>query len=372
MVRVVFAGLDAFSDVGGIQSFNRRQITNLVDIARERGWPAPRAILMGDDPMHVPGSVAKYVHAASANRARFVSAVLSAARAADRLILGHINLLPLACAAKGVNPRLRVVLFVHGDEVWNCARRPKRAYEPLFLRFVDRVASVSRYTAEVMSREFRVKPCKFMLFPNVVDAEPSTGPLQRSADTVLAVARLAPDDRLKNIDVLIRAVAELSRRGRPVRLEVVGDGALRPELEMLAQDLGVDAHVEFRGRLDDAALSETYRRVGVFALPSSQEGFGIVYLEAWRQRLPVICGTRGAACEIVSDRIDGLVCDETDVDDLADKIAYLVDNSDVAAEYGRRGYAKVRAAYSNEIARRNLLSLVTLTSGEQPAPVFTP
>ena len=69
-------------------------------------------------------------------------------------------------------------------------------------------------------------------------------------------------------------------------LEIVGDGVLRPGLESLAAQIGVERSVRFLGRLADEDLKNAYARASVFAMPSSKEGFGIVYLEAWQFGLP--------------------------------------------------------------------------------------
>lgn len=91
----------------------------------------------------------------------------------------------------------------------------------------------------------------------------------------------------KGHEHVIRAVAELN-----ARYVIIGDGPERPRLEALARDLGAD--VDFRGQLPpDEALRQA-RQAGVFVLPSTEEAFGVAYVEAMAAGLPAI-GLKGEA-----------------------------------------------------------------------------
>jgi glycosyltransferase involved in cell wall biosynthesis len=357
---VLFIALDTYSAIGGLQLFNRRVIANLAALAAQRGAPKPFICCMGDQASDFPSDIAVEFRGHGRSRLGFIVESLKQSAHADTLLVGHINLMPVAWLSKWLRPKLRVALFVHGDEVWNCHLRPRKWYERYLLRCVDRVAAVSEFTANVMGREYRLPPSKFQVFPNAVDCvtDPSTAP-DRQTDLVLTVSRLGPGDRMKNIDVLIKAVALLARDGVAVRLEIIGDGLLRSALERLAKHLGVESRVSFLGRVDDVDLANAYARASVFALASSKEGFGIVYLEAWQRQLPVVCGTLGASHEVVSDGIDGFVADEADPADVAAKIRRLITVPSLARSLGRNGYEKVQNTYLNTHARARLFDLIT-------------
>lgn len=358
--RILYIALGTYGRMGGLQNFNRRQIANLATLLGSGALSEVRVHLTDDLPSELPGEPLGLV-AFGRDRLRFLLQTLNRARRSDHLLIGHINLLPVAWLAKCLNSRLRLTLFVHGDEAWNGVARAKRSYEPWMLRVIDRIAAVSLYTARIMGAEYRVMQDRFTLYPNAVDLiDPASQPAAKPGDVVLAVSRLGIEDRRKNIDQLVRAIALLKLQGRPGRLEVIGDGALRAELEALAVAEGVADRVRFLGRVDDATLGQAYQRASVFALPSSKEGFGIVYLEAWLRGLPVICGKLGAAHEVVSHSVDGLVIDETSSQELAASITLLLSDPGLANEMGNAGGAKVKAKYLNDSACRNLRNLLGL------------
>lgn len=133
------------------------------------------------------------------------------------------------------------------------------------------------------------------------------GPLR-----ILFVGNLIPR---KGLHVLLRSLSEI--KTCDCRLEVVGrqdaDPAYAGQMRRLATRLGMDDRIEFRGGLSKAELSAAYKRSHVLAVPSSYEGFGIVYLEGMSFGLPAIATTSGAAREIITHGVDGFLALPTDV-----------------------------------------------------------
>lgn len=371
--RIVICALETYSTIGGLQNFNHRVFTNLGRRGVERDDPAAVAILCGDAGAALP-TVAGVEFIAPADQPRFlVSAFWAGMFKASALLICHINLLPVAFAVRLFRRRLPIVLFVHGCEVWNAdGPRKRRFYELLLVGALTRVVSVSRFTAERMQREFRVAAEKFRLLPNAVDRlENAPAAVEPPTPRILTVARLAAGEREKNVHEMIAAVALLKERLPGVCYQIIGDGALRPELEALAKSLGVADCVEFSGRVGDLELREAYARAAVFAMPSNKEGFGIVYLEAWQFGKPVICSAFGASSEVVTDGVDGFVVDPSDVKVLADRLHVLLTQPEMARAMGERGRTKVEQKYLNANFRvhldKILDELVDLAARESPA-----
>ena len=355
---VLFLGLATYSHVGGLQNFNRRVIANLGALVA--GGTIGQAVvhLMDDRAADLPDIPGVTLYGLGRDRLTMIRRTLTASRRADVLLVGHINLLSVAWLVRRLRSDLKTVLFVHGDEVWNDALRPRRSHEPWMLQCIDRIASVSAYTARIMGEQYRVPDDRFMIFPNAIDDFTDPPPRDTRGRHILCVTRIGEGDRRKHVDQLIRAVGLLRDRGRPATLTHVGDGTLRGELDALARALSLDEAVHFAGRVTDVELARLYSVADVFALPSSKEGFGIVYLEAWSRGIPVLCGEKGAPHEIIEDGVDGLIANEDDPADIADKLDDLLSRPD-AARMGRRGLDKVRARYLNANALDNLHRLVT-------------
>ncbi|WP_420640798.1 glycosyltransferase family 4 protein [Candidatus Leptofilum sp.] len=130
------------------------------------------------------------------------------------------------------------------------------------------------------------------------------GPLR-----LLFVGNLIPR---KGLHVLLEAVAGLPKSDWT--LNVVGDTAVSPyttrQIQQQIIQHGLAKNVALHGALDGAALAAKMAYSHVLAVPSSYEGFGIVYLEGMGFGLPAIAGRGGAAHEIITDGVDGFLADD--------------------------------------------------------------
>jgi phosphatidylinositol alpha-1,6-mannosyltransferase len=237
---------------------------------------------------------------------------LASERRFDAVFCGHLHAVPLAAALARI---LRVPLWVqvHGVDAW----RPPGALHRLSLSAAALVTSVSRYTRARLLTWANVAPHRVRVLPNTVDSR--YGPRPRRDDLVaryglegrrviLTVGRLSAAERYKGHDRVIAALAGVLRRIPDAAYLVVGLGDDRPRLEQLAQEAGVADRVVFAGQVPDAEIADHFALAHVFAMPSSGEGFGIVYLEAAAAGLPAIGGNRDGSVDALADgRVGRLV-----------------------------------------------------------------
>lgn len=114
--------------------------------------------------------------------------------------------------------------------------------------------------------------------------------------TVLSVCRFYPRKRL---DVLLRAAARLRGQIPGLQVRIVGDGPQRERLRSLWHRLELQQTVRWLGNLSQNELAREYQSCDVFCLPSVQEGFGIVFLEAMAAGKPVVAARAAAVPEVV-------------------------------------------------------------------------
>lgn len=360
-MKVLFLALDAYSSIGGIQQFNRRIINALSELTLDQKITSGKVILKGDnekDLSNIPSNV-KIIGCGS-SKLDFVFKSMQAFQDTDILLLGHVNLLPFAFIAKIINPKINVKLFVHGVDVWGVNSRKIKKLDRSFIKFVDDIASVSSFTAHKMSESFLVSQDKFTIFPNAVDPLEQTNVnhgLINKAPILLTVARLSENEKGKHHDSVIKALPMIIQVVPDVKYQIIGDGVLRKELEGLAASLGVSHAVEFKGRVSDEDLAKSYEEASIFVMPSEKEGFGIVFLEAWLRKIPVICGTEDASHEVVSHGVDGFAIHHHDIDSLSEKIIFLLENKNSAINMGKAGHQKVLENYlmNNFVKRLNNL-----------------
>lgn len=349
--QLVFATPDLFGPIGGIARISRATALAMASWARARGGRVEVLALCDDpgtapDPAYAPPDVVSY-RAFGRDRRSLALAVVKAGWSPGHAgtVFGHVN---LAVTGLLQPPWARQALVAHGIEIWD-PFPPRRLDRIAALRRQHAIWAISRYTAARVEAAHGVAPHRVRVIPNGLDPEwrPPAGDvvLAASPPRLLAVCSLARGFEYKGIDVAIDALAVMDPAERP-SLDVVGDGEDRGRLERLAVERGVHEHVVFHGRVDDASLGRLYGAAQAFVLPSTREGFGLVFVEAMAHGLPVITVAAGAAPEVVEDGVTGRVVPPSNPRALAEAIAALTASPELALAMGRQGAERVRALYT--------------------------
>lgn len=149
---------------------------------------------------------------------------------------------------------------------------------------------------------------------------------------VLYVGRVDPE---KSIDRAIKAFERASRQDEKIKMVVVGDGIDRPRLEKLVESLGIQAKVQFLGRVLPPDLMEVYKIGKIFITASETETQGIVLIEAAAMGLPIVAVDAGAVKEICQDGVNGVLCRPKDEERMAQGILELVSDEKKWVEYSK-------------------------------------
>jgi colanic acid/amylovoran biosynthesis glycosyltransferase len=162
--------------------------------------------------------------------------------------------------------------------------------------------------------------------------------------TLLSVSRLSAE---KGLDIAVRAVSQLVRSQgfRNIEYKVVGSGPEAGKLEALIGELGLEGYVKLLGAATTAEVVEYLHQAHIMLVPSRRESQGVVIQEAQATGLPVIATRTGGIPEVVRDGETGLLVEEGNAGALADAIAYLIQNYDVARGLARAGRPFVEKNY---------------------------
>ena len=160
----------------------------------------------------------------------------------------------------------------------------------------------------------------------------------------------------KGPEELIRALAIVHREQPDARLVVVGDdgpmqGAYLRHLVNLVHEVGLDDHVVFTGRRTDVA--RLLAAADVYAMPSFDEPFGLVYLEAMAMALPVVALDNGGTPEVVEHGRSGLLSAPGDIEALAANVATLLREPELRERMGRYGRRRVEERFTIERMARD-------------------
>ena len=281
---------------------------------------------------------------------------------------------PLGLLAAGLRRRAGIrpaVALTHGHEVGWAALPGARSALRRIGRGVDVTTYLGEYTRARLARVLDGLTELRRLAPGVdVDTyhpEVDGGRVRSRlglADrpVVVCVSRLVPR---KGQDMLIRALPEIRRRVPDAALLVVGGGPYRSTLEKLARQTGLERDVVFTGSVPSAELPAHYAAGDVYAMPCRTrnrgldvEGLGIVYLEASATGLPVVAGDSGGAPDAVREGETGYVVGGRDVAQLADRVATLLADRDLARQFGAAGRAWVEREWRWETQAQRMAALL--------------
>ncbi len=324
-MRVLALVTDAFGGFGGIAQYNRDFLTALARCDGGGGMLVlPRQ--GGPGELALPSGVRQL--APKRNKIGYALASLRAALAEgpfDAVFCGHLHMAPLAA----ILARLAgapLWLQLHGVEAWQPLPRAQR----WAARRARLVTAVSRHTRRQFLRFAGIDPARVRVLPNTFDQAFSPGPKPdylldryglRGKHVLLTVGRLAADERRKGHDRVIEALAAMRTDCPDCVYVVAGRGDDRPRLEGLARRRGIEDRVMFIGAVAQAELADHYRLADVFVMPSSQEGFGIVFLEAAACGRKLIGGDRDGSRDALADGAIGIAIDPSSSDELVRAIA---------------------------------------------------
>jgi teichuronic acid biosynthesis glycosyltransferase TuaC len=265
------------------------------------------------------------------------------------LVHAH-NAVPAGDAVRRARLRTPMVVSVHGGDVLYTARRGAAGAKAVArgLGAARLVLANSQGIAEMAgacgARETRV----VHLGADLADAPGArrAGGIgtQARAPSLVTVAHLVA--RKRHGDVL-RALAVLSPRHPDLRYSIIGEGPERVSLEGLAARLGVAERVDFHGQLAPRQALEQAGRCTLFVMPSTEEAFGVAYIEAMAAGVPAI-GCRGEpGPEEIAAAGDGfLLVPPGDIERLTQRIDELLSDPHRLREAGQRARATVAANFT--------------------------
>jgi len=319
----LFCFLEIFSSEGGIQSYAQDILKAYLSLTAANNFPPPAEVLLLRDspdcqnPFESKNLKFSYLktHPAWLGRLKFAAKLLTCLlqKRPERVFCGHIKLAPLIktlCQPLGIP----YTILTYGKEVWE----PLPPKYQIAIRDADSIWTISRYTRDSLRDSFAARTCelnnlnpdKFQIVPCTVDENIFTiAPKPQhllekynliGAKILMTVARLRSHDNYKGVDVTIQALPEIAKSFPNVKYLVIGRGDDRPRLAKIALNLGVAEKVIFAGFVPTADLAAHYQLADAYVMPS-QEGFGIVYLEALACGIPVLAGDADGSADPLQD-----------------------------------------------------------------------
>jgi glycosyltransferase involved in cell wall biosynthesis len=266
----------------------------------------------------------------------------------DVILYTHLHLARLQPLVRRLRPRTTALVVAHGHEVWEPLSWARRNA----LGTCDAILTPSGFVARRMDAANGQDHAPVVVVGAALSDDWTRGVVPRREPTgggaVLAVAGLEMLDRDKGVDRVVEAFPQVLEKLPTAVLRIAGDGSDRARLQGLTRSLGIDERVRFLGTVDEATLKRLYASSDLLALPSTQEGFGLVYLEAMAHGLPAVVAAGTAASEVVEPGLTGIAVDPDDLRELADAMVHLLTDHELWRRTGRAARAAFEARWTEE------------------------
>jgi glycosyltransferase involved in cell wall biosynthesis len=284
-----------------------------------------------------------------------LGAVLAALRTRPsvRLVLvWHLHLLKLLPFLW--LPKAKIVLFLHGIEVW---RRQDWLIRAL-LRRVDLFLSNSHHTWQCFlsfNPQFKDAPHQ-VIHLGIGSAVDTPIPAPAHPPAVLMISRLLRSEDYKGHREMIMAWPLVLEQMPDAKLWIAGDGDLREELAESIRARSLGDQICFWGRVSEDEKQSLIARCRCLALPSRGEGFGLVYLEAMRIGRPCLVSTLDAGREVIDPPQAGLATDPRNLKQVATAVCQLLTSGPQWEKWSTQARRRYESRFTAAHFQRRLLA----------------
>lgn len=261
----------------------------------------------------------------------FVVKSILAARRYDVIVLGHINLAIVGAFVKRLFPAKKLILITHGIEVWDELSGVKKQV----IEKVDKILSVSSFTKNKIVEVHGVDESKIEVYPNTIDPY-FPQPENLSRDTALrarynikeddflmyTLTRLSSAEQYKGYDRVIAAMHKVVQANNKVKYIIAGkyDEQEKKKLDGLIEQYGLQNNVQIIGFIKEEELIGHYQMADLYIMPSKNEGFGIVFIEALVCGVPVVAGNADGTTDALQGGETGTLVNPDSIEEIQQAI----------------------------------------------------
>jgi len=261
----------------------------------------------------------------------------------------HVHLFPASAivALSSILIKKNIIFLFTVHSTFNKRRNIKmfKIIDALIYHRYKKIICISRQVKNSLIEWVPGIKEKIEIIPNgiPIDVQYNDNSVRRKYD-VLFVGRLVKE---KGINYLLKAIDIIQKKyQKNIRVAIAGNGPMKTELVKMCEELKIRDSVEFLGFQRD--IDSIMRFSRILVLPSIWEGFGLVLLEAMKNRCAIIASNVGGIPEIITSGNDGLLIPKENSKILAHSIHLVLENAELRKLYTQNAYKKVQNNYSIE------------------------
>ena len=334
-MKLLYLGLKIFSATGGIEQVNRNWLYALSHLA-DKGKLRFKAISLYDQT-----SDDRYVQPLNFNGFNknpflFGLSTIWNSFSSNVIVISHLNLSLFALIAKLFNPRLKIIVQLHGIEAWaNLSGVQER-----LLNQANKILAVSEFTRNIVLNKYPKLKDKIIVFNNSLNgiAKYEFNELERNKfraklnledhqKLIITIGRLLNTEAYKGYDKTIEAIAKLKNINVVFHIIGKSEEIEKNRIQNLINKNSLQTQVKLIGFVNDDELTSYYQAADLFVMPSKGEGFGLVFIDAMANGLRVIGGNADGSVDAISSFPESYLVNPDDVDEIAKSISLALNTN---------------------------------------------
>jgi glycosyltransferase involved in cell wall biosynthesis len=364
--RLLFLNLTAFLNTGGIEKFNRAFLKALTELEAT-------GIVANSMSLHDEGSDENYFSSDrylpfKGKAFSFVAQVIKAASQYDTIVAGHINLALPAFVVKKLYPSKKLILIAHGIEVWDDLKGVKKQ----LLKQADQIIAVSNFTKQKLIDVQGIDERRIKILPNTLDPYFETPAgfdkpdylkkrygIHNGEKVMYTFSRMSSLEQYKGYDKVLEVLPHLKNTYPDIKYIIAGkaDEIEKQRIEKIVQQNKLQDNVVLAGFIADEEVTDHFKLADVFVMPSSKEGFGIVFLEAMACGVPVLGGNIDGTVDALQNGKLGILVNPLVAEEIQQGIKLQLEKK-YKAEDAFQLQKDVLASFSFNVYKRRLKDIL--------------
>jgi glycosyltransferase involved in cell wall biosynthesis len=227
---------------------------------------------------------------------------------------------------------------------------------PLFEKVVLKIKCDVFHTISEASKEdllrFGAKKPIQVISPTIEEIPPQN--VVQNNKQFICVGRLV---FYKNVEILIKAIKIVKEKEKEVKLIIVGGGPYLETLQKTIDNLQLQNNIIIKGYVNAKEKTELIAQSNALLFPSLCEGFGLVILEAFQQKRPVLVSNIPPMSDIIRDENTGFILNSQNEQEWAEKIIHLINYPQNSISMGENGYLDLKENYNQEFFYKNIINM---------------
>ena len=227
---------------------------------------------------------------------------------------------------------------------------------PMFEKLVLKTRCHAFHTISIASKDdlvkFGAKKPIYTIPPTIEEVQDKN--IAQNNKQFICIGRLV---FYKNVEVLIKTINIVKKQENEIKLVIVGGGPQLEKIQAMIKNMNLEENIIIKGYINSEEKAKLISESNAMLFPSVCEGFGLVIIEAFQQKRPVIVSNIPPMSDVVEDGKTGFVINPNDESKWAEKIIYFMNNLKDANVMGERGYSVLNQKYNPELFYKNIIDM---------------